>query len=256
MKTDRLDLLDGLNANKDKKFIETKPTEVMDKPPKVDKNNLNIDMTDVKRDYVGEYFKSPNVKEEALLCYFKEFKKEGGKSNYVKSFMRSVFETLELEYTDYEEDVYYIYDKVCEELAERFVNLFDESIDNKKNIDEEKIQEALEDGKYSEYYEESAFKNKMRDFGSRLSSKALYPAVLLFNLLQDKNTPFEVRGTIIAGLGYFICPIDLIPDIVPVLGMTDDIGALTLAVQLVKQHITDDLEYKTKQDLNKWFKSS
>lgn len=253
MKTNRLELLDKLITSKDKSNAKVIHLE----PPMVEKD-LDIDKEPTKNkvDYVGDYLKDPTVSEEALLCYFREFRKEGGKSNYVKSFMRSVFETLELQYTDYEEDVYYIYDKVCEELAGRYVSLFEDSIDTKKTIDEEKLREVIEDGRYSEYYEESAFKNKMRDFGSRLGSKALYPAVLLFNLLRDKNTPLEVRGVIVASLGYFICPLDFIPDIVPVLGMTDDVGALTLAVQLVKQHITQELEDKTSDDLSKWFKSN
>lgn len=256
MKTDRLELLDGLKTRKDE--INVKVIHLTDKkPPMVEKDlNINEDIKDAKVDYVGEYLKDPCVSEEALLCYFTEFRREGGKSNYVKSFMRSVFETLELQYTEYEEDVYYIYDKVCEELAGRYVSLFEDSIDTKKTIDEERLRESIEDGRYSEYYEESAFKNKVRDFGSRLGSKALYPAVLLFNLLQDRNTPLEVRSVIVASLGYFICPVDFIPDIVPVLGMTDDVGALTLAIKLVKQHITQELEDKTKRDLSKLFKSN
>ena len=252
MKTSRLELLDEKNK------CSAKVIHLTDnKPPKVlNDHDINNNIKDAKVDYVGEYFKDPCVSEEALLCYFREFRKEGGKSNYVKSFMRSVFETLDLQYTDYEEDVYYIYDKVCEELARRYVSLFEDSIDTKKTIDKEKLLEMINDGRYSEYYEEKAFKDKVRDFGSRLGSKVLYPAFLLFNILQDRDTPLEVRGVIVASLGYFICPVDIIPDIVPVLGMTDDIGVLTLGIELIKQHITQDIEDKTNRDLSKLFKSS
>lgn len=56
----------------------------------------------------------------------------------------------------------------------------------------------------------------------------------------DKNVPFKVRGTLLAALAYFIMPLDFLPDILALVGFTDDIAVLTYAFSVVSQHITDD----------------
>lgn len=52
----------------------------------------------------------------------------------------------------------------------------------------------------------------------------------LFSAMIDPRTPFEVKATAIAALVYFISPIDLIPDVIPVIGFADDAAALAAAV--------------------------
>jgi uncharacterized membrane protein YkvA (DUF1232 family) len=54
----------------------------------------------------------------------------------------------------------------------------------------------------------------------------------------DKNTPLRAKGILLAALGYFILPVDTIPDIVLGLGFTDDIAVLTAAITAVRAHIT------------------
>src|SRR5665647_535041 len=38
----------------------------------------------------------------------------------------------------------------------------------------------------------------------------------------DRATPLQVRATLIGALAYFVLPLDAIPDVLPVLGFTDD----------------------------------
>ena len=54
----------------------------------------------------------------------------------------------------------------------------------------------------------------------------------------DKKTPMRAKGILIAALGYFILPADVIPDVVFGLGFTDDIAVLTAAITAVRAHIT------------------
>jgi len=54
----------------------------------------------------------------------------------------------------------------------------------------------------------------------------------------DKNTPFRAKGVLFAALGYFILPMDAIPDIFAVVGFTDDIAVLTAALAMIRAHIT------------------
>lgn len=54
----------------------------------------------------------------------------------------------------------------------------------------------------------------------------------------DRNTPRHVQVTLVGALAYFILPIDAIPDILPLLGFSDDALALAAAIRLVASHIT------------------
>lgn len=54
----------------------------------------------------------------------------------------------------------------------------------------------------------------------------------------DNNTPLRTKAILFAALGYFILPVDAIPDIVLGLGFTDDIAVLTAAIAAVRAHIT------------------
>jgi len=53
----------------------------------------------------------------------------------------------------------------------------------------------------------------------------------------DRDTPLRVRGTLLAALAYFVMPLDFIPDIMPVLGFTDDAAVLMAALQMISAHI-------------------
>lgn len=69
-------------------------------------------------------------------------------------------------------------------------------------------------------------------------------ALTLFYCLKDKNTPKWAKGVIVGALGYLILPTDLIPDIIPGAGYTDDWGALVAALGTVAAYIKD--EHKSK----------
>ena len=53
----------------------------------------------------------------------------------------------------------------------------------------------------------------------------------------DRNTPTHVRVALIGALLYFISPLDLIPDVLPIVGMTDDAAVVAGAIKLVWDQI-------------------
>ena len=53
----------------------------------------------------------------------------------------------------------------------------------------------------------------------------------------DRDTPREVQAALIGALAYFILPFDIIPDVLPVIGYTDDAAVLAAAIRLVAKHI-------------------
>lgn len=55
---------------------------------------------------------------------------------------------------------------------------------------------------------------------------------------RDPATPRRVRMTLLAALGYFVLPVDAIPDIMPLLGFTDDAAVIAAAIAAVAGSIT------------------
>ena len=54
----------------------------------------------------------------------------------------------------------------------------------------------------------------------------------------DRDTPMQVKAVLLGALAYFVLPFDVIPDMLPVIGFTDDAAVLATALRLVATHIT------------------
>ena len=53
----------------------------------------------------------------------------------------------------------------------------------------------------------------------------------------DRRTPTHVRVALIGALVYFISPFDLLPDMLPIVGFTDDAAVVAGAIKLVWDQI-------------------
>ena len=53
----------------------------------------------------------------------------------------------------------------------------------------------------------------------------------------DRETPRHVQAALVGALAYFVMPFDIIPDMMPVLGFTDDAAVLATALKLVASHM-------------------
>src|SRR5437764_12270010 len=56
----------------------------------------------------------------------------------------------------------------------------------------------------------------------------------------DRETPRHVQVALLGAIAYFILPFDFVPDMLPVLGFTDDAAVLATAIRLVATHITSE----------------
>lgn len=109
---------------------------------------------------------------------------------------------------------------------------------------------------YSSYrnnYSESRLWDKIGKVAHKAGVKVVYAVLLLFYVSTDKNVPVEDKAKIFGALGYFILPIDLIPDAIPVAGYTDDLAALFWALHAVWSNVTPDIKIKAKRKLKEWF---
>lgn len=65
----------------------------------------------------------------------------------------------------------------------------------------------------------------------------------------DRSTPIQVKAALLGALAYFVLPVDLIPDILPVLGYADDAAVLATALRLVASHIRPEHREAARQAL-------
>lgn len=59
----------------------------------------------------------------------------------------------------------------------------------------------------------------------------------IYYCAMDRNTPTYVRVAVFAAIAYFIDPFDLIPDVLPIIGLTDDAAVIATASKLVWDQI-------------------
>lgn len=88
-----------------------------------------------------------------------------------------------------------------------------------------------------------------RGIGRGAVEKALY----LYYALQNPATPKWARRAIYGALGYFILPLDAIPDLAPLIGYTDDVAIMAAALATVSFYITPEVKQQARQKLSSWF---
>lgn len=79
------------------------------------------------------------------------------------------------------------------------------------------------------------------------------PALECLELLLDAHTPVQVRMTMLAALTYLLLPLDLVPDLIPVAGFSDDLVALTALLAACSAHRTEAVQRRARRRLDRWF---
>ncbi len=108
---------------------------------------------------------------------------------------------------------------------------------------------------YSKNFSEESFWQKVKKYGKKAGVSVVYAALLLFYTLQKKETPLWAKTVIIGALGYFIFPVDLIPDIAPG-GYADDFGGMFGALVTVAMFIDEEVKDKARDRIRTWFGDS
>ena len=65
----------------------------------------------------------------------------------------------------------------------------------------------------------------------------------------DRQTPLQVKAALLGALAYFVLPVDAMPDILPMLGYTDDALVLVTALRMVSGHIRKEHREAARQAL-------
>jgi uncharacterized membrane protein YkvA (DUF1232 family) len=106
---------------------------------------------------------------------------------------------------------------------------------------------------FSRDYSEADFWQKLKNYAMQAGAGVIELALQLFFAAADPATPRWARMTIIAALGYFVAPIDAVPDLIPGMGYVDDLGVLTAAVATVAASVTDGHRAKAKEKMRLFF---
>lgn len=107
--------------------------------------------------------------------------------------------------------------------------------------------------KYIPNYDAEQFWKKLRRSVKRLGARAVYYALVLYYAMQSPQVSAREKGIILGALGYFLLPIDLLPDFLPAIGYTDDIAALAFAIYKVWHCITPEVRAQAESKVYDWF---
>ncbi len=102
-------------------------------------------------------------------------------------------------------------------------------------------------------YSENNYWNKVKTVAKIAGTEVIDKALQLYYAMQAPTTPAMAKAVIIGSLGYFISPVDAIPDVLIGIGYVDDLAVLSAAVATVGTSITDEIKTKAEVKLTEWF---
>lgn len=76
-------------------------------------------------------------------------------------------------------------------------------------------------------------------------------ALTAYYCALDRTTPTRVRAAIFGALAYFVVPADAMPDILPVLGFTDDAAVIAATIQLIAAYVLPEHREAARRALEK-----
>ena len=93
----------------------------------------------------------------------------------------------------------------------------------------------------------------LKESFKKIGVKTTYYTLILYFAFQNDKTPIWAKNIILGTISYLISPIDLIPDLTPFLGYTDDLSVILLGISTVYLYINDDVRKSARNQIKKWF---
>jgi uncharacterized membrane protein YkvA (DUF1232 family) len=87
----------------------------------------------------------------------------------------------------------------------------------------------------NEHRVERGFWPKIRKAAAHVPFAA--DALAVWYCARDDETPSAAKGMMLAALAYFVIPSDAIPDVIPIIGYTDDAAVFAALIKLVGRHL-------------------
>ena len=99
---------------------------------------------------------------------------------------------------------------------------------------------------FSQFYSEHSFWQKLQSLSGTGGCDLLRKVMTLYVLLKAPTTSVGLKVILIAALGYFVAPLDAIPDLIPFLGYSDDLSLVGLVLSNLSSAITPAIEQEVK----------
>lgn len=106
---------------------------------------------------------------------------------------------------------------------------------------------------YEKNYSEEGLWDKVTSKVQEAGIGIIYKALQLYYAAQNPACPTKVKAGIYAALGYFILPLDVIPDFAPVVGYSDDLVAIGGAIMMAQMYIDDGVKQQSKDRIQALF---
>ena len=106
---------------------------------------------------------------------------------------------------------------------------------------------------YANKFSQTDFVDKIARIAKRAGAKLVYAALILYYTLQSDKISTKDKAIIIGALGYLISPLDVVPDAIPIAGLSDDLAVLLYVLKMVWSDIDPDIKQKAQQKLAQWF---
>ncbi|MBR1655361.1 MAG: DUF1232 domain-containing protein [Prevotella sp.] len=106
---------------------------------------------------------------------------------------------------------------------------------------------------YKDKFSKKKFVEKISRIAKRAGAKLVYAALILYYTLQSKSVSIKDKAIILGALGYLISPLDVMPDAIPIAGLTDDLAVLIYVLKKIWVDVSDEVKEKARTKLNDWF---
>ncbi|MBR1932549.1 MAG: DUF1232 domain-containing protein [Prevotella sp.] len=106
---------------------------------------------------------------------------------------------------------------------------------------------------YANRFSQSEFIEKIARVAKRAGAKLVYAALILFYTLQSDKISVKDKAIIIGALGYLISPLDVVPDAIPIAGLSDDLAVLIYVLKTVWTDIDPEIKDRAYSKLSEWF---
>lgn len=184
--------------------------------------------------------------------YFEYMKELGLQVGFTLKELRKKW--LELS-KKYHPDKYQTKDEKIIKFVEKKIMKINEAYEYlKKNFEENKDNTMEYDyKKYTNDFSDGKFWSKMKEVAKKIGLKATSYALILYYVLQKKEVPLADKMLITGCLGYFILPLDLVPDIIPAMGYSDDMVGMLFAIKRCMNYVDDEIKENVSNRLVSWF---
>ena len=102
-------------------------------------------------------------------------------------------------------------------------------------------------------YSDDKFWEKISGFGSQAGRALVEPALVSWHTLHDPATPNAAKLVIAGALAYLIFPADMVPDVLPAVGFSDDLATILGALSSIAYSVTPEARAKAKKQTDDLF---